>query len=252
MQRTISRLVASRLVASKSAASRSAASKPAVGSVAMTGAAVSTLYADLVTATRALGWADSAEPVRAGQWLRPQWEAQVLVYCLLHERIVGEAAEQSVQQADGLTPRAFAQSVFDLMTYDWDQTLRVRGSGDAKTVRLMRHLGQGFYGRMQGYQEAVAQDSHQARERALAEMLARTLFADSVDDDSIAESARRVGREVLALREALRLRDVAEVWAGVCLTAAVRSMGVARQEAEAKSEPKAEARAKPESERGVA
>ena len=93
--------------------------------------------------------------------------------------------------------------------------MRVRGSGDAKTVRLMRHLGQGFYGRMQGYQEAVAQDSHQERERALAEMLVRTLFADSVDDDSIAESARRGGAGSFGVAEALRLRDVAEVWAGV-------------------------------------
>ena len=45
--------------------------------VAMTDAAISTLYADLVTATRATGWAEQATTGDTGQWLRPQWEAQV-------------------------------------------------------------------------------------------------------------------------------------------------------------------------------
>ena len=192
-------------------------------------AAVSTLYADLVTATRATGWADQAEADES-QWLRGQWNAQVLVYCLLHERILAAGATQG----DEAKARGLAQSVFDLMTYDWDQTLRVRGAGDAKTIRLMRHLGQGFYGRMRHYQEAIAQEDEALCLQSLEEMIARTLLADKedagADTETATKIATKIAREVLALREALNKRDSAEVWAGVCLTSALKTLQEPAQE----------------------
>ena len=209
-------------------------SRSASAPVAMTDAAISTLYADLVTATRATGWAEQATTGDTGQWLRPQWEAQVLMYCLLHERLVGvaEAVQDPNSAPRDFAPREYAQSVFDLMTYDWDQTLRVRGAGDAKTVRLMRHLGQGFYGRMKSYQEAVAQDDATARLSALEEIVLRTLLADCEGTAEAQRTAHQIAQEALALREALSQRDAAEVWAGLCLTAAWQALRGVVPEAE--------------------
>ncbi|MDA8001434.1 MAG: hypothetical protein MPK06_07400 [Alphaproteobacteria bacterium] len=68
------------------------------------------------------------------------WELQVALYALLRRRLLREP--------DG---RELAQELFDTMSRDWDESLRRRGSGDTKTIRLMRRLGRGFYGRLAAY-----------------------------------------------------------------------------------------------------
>ena len=68
---------------------------------------------------------------------------------------------------------ALLQSVFDWMSYDWDQSLRMRGAGEAKARKLMQRLGQGFYGRLAAYEPAL--QAGPGAQAALAEALLRNL-----------------------------------------------------------------------------
>lgn len=157
--------------------------------------AATALHARLTAAARDSDWR-----ARAGRedGFQGFWEVQVAFYAALHIRLL----------AEGKSGAAHAQAVFDLMTFDWDQSLRTRGAGEAKTIRLMRRLGRGFYGRLQAYGDALGG----GESAPLAEALARNLL---VEDESAQATAfaeelcffaarlEATPREALLLGEAL-------------------------------------------------
>ena len=96
-----------------------------------------TLLGDLLAATRHLVDTHGQQVANFRVW----WEVQVALYAAFHQTVRREEDGQRI-----------AQELFDLMAYDWDQSLRTQGAGDGKTIKIMRHLGSGFYGRLTAYQ----------------------------------------------------------------------------------------------------
>ena len=106
---------------------------------------------------------------------------------------------------------ALLQAVFNWMSYDWDQSLRTRGAGEAKARKLMQRLGQGFYGRLAAYEPAL-QAGPGAGEEALAEALLRNLPHEAAAAG--AKAGRRDEASRLWAGAAMRGRGGEEAGAG--------------------------------------
>ncbi len=69
--------------------------------------------------------------------------------------------------------KAAGQDLFDLFCADMDDNLREMGIGDLSVPKHMKRVGEAFYGRSQGYQEALAKKD----DAALIEALTRNIYA---------------------------------------------------------------------------
>ncbi|SMF43362.1 cytochrome b pre-mRNA-processing protein 3 [Tistlia consotensis] len=74
---------------------------------------------------------------------------------------------------------AVSQTLFDLLFFDMDQSVRVSGVGDLKVGPKVTAMGRAFYGRVEAYDRALAGEAAgggSAGEDALAEALRRNLY----------------------------------------------------------------------------
>ncbi len=56
---------------------------------------------------------------------------------------------------DGEAAQALSQRIFDVLFQDMDRSLREIGVADLSVGRHIKHMAQGFYGRVQAYDEAL-------------------------------------------------------------------------------------------------
>ena len=86
---------------------------------------------------------------------------------LLHAFLVFHRLKGEGEGADRL-----GQTLFDLMVFHLDQSVRVSGVGDLGVGRKMKAMGQAFYGRSRAYETALAAPATVE----LREALARNVF----------------------------------------------------------------------------
>ena len=98
-----------------------------------------------------------------------------------------------------------AQGVFDEFCRDMDHNLREMGIGDQGVPRQMRRVGEAFYGRAQAYEAALGAPG----EGALAEALARNVYAEAVEPDVAAARLAAYVRQAAAALEAQPLEELA-------------------------------------------
>jgi cytochrome b pre-mRNA-processing protein 3 len=90
---------------------------------------------------------------------------------------------------------ALGQRFFDVMFVDFDRALREMGTGDLSVSREIRHMAQGFYGRIAAYEEGLA-----AGDAMLQPALARNLFGTApATDAQLAAIADYIRREAAGL-----------------------------------------------------
>ena len=104
-----------------------------------------------------------------------RYDMIILHAFLLFDRLRGSAEE-----------RDFAQSVFDAMFAELDQSLREMGVGDMSVPKRIKRMAQAFYGRVAAYDEACEADSAPMMEDAIA----RNIFPDAAETTHAAELAR--------------------------------------------------------------
>ncbi len=83
-------------------------------------------------------------------------------------------------KGQGDPAKDFGQTLFDLMVFHLDQSIRVSGVGDLKVGPRLKAMGEAFYGRSQAYETALASE----QESSLEEALARNVYGSSRDEDS--------------------------------------------------------------------
>jgi cytochrome b pre-mRNA-processing protein 3 len=101
-----------------------------------------------------------------------------------------------------------AQGVFDEFCRDMDHNLREMGIGDQGVPRQMRRVGEAFYGRAQAYDAALGAQG----EGALADALARNVYAEAIEPDV---AAIRLAAYVRAAAAALNAQPLEELARGV-------------------------------------
>src|SRR3954447_18194649 len=106
--------------------------------------------------------------------------------------------------------RALAQELFDTFCRDMDHNLREMGISDQGVPTQMRRVGEAFYGRAKVYDAALAENG----EGALAEALARNVFAEAAGHRVAAPQLAAYVRQAAAMLEAQSLDDLArgDVW----------------------------------------
>ena len=99
------------------------------------------------------------------------------IFIIMHVMLQNNAQEAEV----------FNQAVFDATFADMDQTLREMGIGDMGVPKHMRKMMKAFNGRMNAYEEALA-------EGALEEALRNNLYGtvDDVSDKTLSNMAKAV------------------------------------------------------------
>jgi cytochrome b pre-mRNA-processing protein 3 len=97
-----------------------------------------------------------------------------------------------------------AQGVFDAFCRDMDHNLREMGIGDQGVPRQMRRVGEAFYGRAQAYEAALGAQG----EGALAEALARNVYAEAVEPDVAALRLATYVRQAAAALDAQPLDEL--------------------------------------------
>lgn len=98
-----------------------------------------------------------------------------------------------------------AQGVFDAFCRDMDHNLREMGIGDQGVPEQMRRVGEAFYGRAQAYDAALGQSG----DSALADALARNVYAGAAEREVAAGQLAAYVRQVLAVLYAQALDDLA-------------------------------------------
>jgi cytochrome b pre-mRNA-processing protein 3 len=113
-------------------------------------------------------------------------------------------------RAGDAAPRALAQGLFDEFCRDMDHNLRELGISDQGVPRQMRRVAEAFYGRAKVYDAALAENG----EGALAEALARNVFAEAAGHRVAAPQLAAYVRQAAAMLEAQSLDDLAsgDVW----------------------------------------
>jgi cytochrome b pre-mRNA-processing protein 3 len=101
--------------------------------------------------------------------------------------------------------RALAQRVFDAFCRDVDQNLREMGISDQGVPRQMRRVGEAFYGRAQAYDAALGESG----EAALAQALARNVYAEASEPQVAAAQLAAYVRLAVETLDRQRLEDVA-------------------------------------------
>ncbi len=82
---------------------------------------------------------------------------------LLHSFLVFHRLKRQGEEA-----KAFGQTLFDIMIFHLDQSIRVSGVGDLKVGPRLKAMGQAFYGRSQAYETALDSGGETDLEEALA------------------------------------------------------------------------------------
>ncbi len=109
---------------------------------------------------------------------------------------------------EGDEGKAMAQSVFDLMFKDMDQSLREMGASDVGVGSKVRRMAEIFYGRARVYAEALQFEGGTGRQ-ALISGLARNVFAGEAQADPAL-----LADYVLAEHHRLAARSIDELMAG--------------------------------------
>lgn len=99
-----------------------------------------------------------------------------------------------------------SQALFDTYLSALDNALREMGVGDLSVGKRMRKLGEAFYGRVQGYEKAMAALPDTS---AMEALVTRTIYAD-VD----ATHAPALAAYIIARREALAAQPLERLYAG--------------------------------------
>ena len=94
-------------------------------------------------------------------------------------------------RAGGEAGKELGQKIFDLMFDDMDQTLREMGVGDLSVGKKIKALASSFYGRMQAYDEGLADLDGGKLEAALR----RNVIPDSAAADANAAALAGYVRE---------------------------------------------------------
>jgi cytochrome b pre-mRNA-processing protein 3 len=107
-------------------------------------------------------------------------------------------------RAGDAVQRALAQGLFDEFCRDMDHNLRELGISDQGVPRQMRRVAEAFYGRAQAYDAALAENG----EGALAEALARNVYAEAVEHRLAATQLAAYVRQAAAMLEAQSFDDL--------------------------------------------
>ncbi len=91
---------------------------------------------------------------------------------VLHVFLVLQRLKQDGEPADAL-----AQSLFDTLFVDLDQSLREMGAGDLGVGKRVKRMVQAFYGRVEAYEAGLSQG-----EAALQEALRRNLYGTTTPE----------------------------------------------------------------------
>ena len=70
-------------------------------------------------------------------------------------------------RADHAEAEGLAQTLFDTLIYDMDQSIRESGVGDLKVGPKLRQMAEAFYGRIKAYEGGFAAEGDEALEAAL-------------------------------------------------------------------------------------
>jgi cytochrome b pre-mRNA-processing protein 3 len=140
-------------------------------------------YAALVAQARQLVFYES---LGVPDTLDGRFDLIVLHACLYLKRL----------RLAGRDGRELAQSVFDHMFANLDQSLRELGVGDITIPRKMRAMVEAFFGRAAAYDDALAASD----ERALAEAMLRNIYAGAPPAN---DGVTRLCRYVRAAAQAL-------------------------------------------------
>ena len=147
-------------------------------------AAARGLYEAIVAQTRAPGfYRDCAVPDSV------DGRFDLLV---LHAWLVMRRLKQASPPAAELS-----QTLFDLLFYDMDQSVRVSGVGDLKVGPRLAAMARAFYGRIAAYDRALEEEG-----AALAEALRRNLFRGAPVEGRILDSVCGYLRRQIAELEA--------------------------------------------------
>jgi cytochrome b pre-mRNA-processing protein 3 len=95
--------------------------------------------------------------------------------------------------------------VFDEFCRDMDHNLREMGISDQGVPVQMRRVGEAFYGRAQAYDAALGAQG----EGALAEALARNVYAEAVEPDVAAARLAAYVRQAAAALDGQPLDELA-------------------------------------------
>jgi cytochrome b pre-mRNA-processing protein 3 len=124
---------------------------------------------------------------------------------------------------DGAAGRPLSQGVFDMFCRDMDDHLREMGVSDLRVPKTMRKLGEAFYGRLDAYDRALAEES----DRALAVALARNVL------DGASAAAPRLAAYVRAAARRLDAVPLAQLREGQVSLPDPNPVRAAVQEAQA-------------------
>lgn len=90
---------------------------------------------------------------------------------VLHAWLVMRRLKEAPPPAD-----AVSQTLFDLLFFDMDQSVRVSGVGDLKVGPKVSAMGRAFFGRIEAYDRALAETADASRAAALSDALRRNLY----------------------------------------------------------------------------
>lgn len=103
---------------------------------------------------------------------------------------------------DAPAPAAeLSQTLFDLLFFDMDQSVRVSGTGDLKVGPKVTAMGRAFYGRIGAYDRAL-EDQPSGGGDALAEALKRNLYRGAAVPEAAPAAVAGYLRRQLAALEA--------------------------------------------------
>lgn len=98
---------------------------------------------------------------------------------------------------EDIATRPLAQALSDVVVDDMDRNLREMGTGDLSVGKKVKRIMEGYFGRLEGYEQALAGDDD-----GLTAALRRNLFAGaSPSDAQLAALVRYVRREAAGLAD---------------------------------------------------
>jgi cytochrome b pre-mRNA-processing protein 3 len=159
---------------------------------------ISTLYGMIVAQARLPGF---YRDYAVADTVNGRFDLIVLHLTLVLDRLSAEPALQG-----------YGQGLFDRFCRDMDDNLREMGIGDLKVPKEMRRMGDAFYGRARAYRAAFAADDSAVVSAALAEALARNVYAGSTEAGEAAP--RRLAAYMRRAVDDLKAQDAEMLAAG--------------------------------------
>ncbi len=99
-----------------------------------------------------------------------RFEMLLLHSFLLFHRLKGQGEEA----------KDLGQTLFDIMVFHLDQSIRLSGVGDLKVGPRLKAMGEAFYGRSQAYETALASE----KKNSLEEALTRNVYGSCRGEDA--------------------------------------------------------------------